>query len=267
MGKVVAFILTLSIGAFLLVGNISPIAQAVKKDTHQKQVKTVAQIDDIKTKMLNSIHYYNDVKGSFKHVTQRRDIVVEFEVQEGEDPYSYIKVRDKQGIVKESIANDSEVLTLYPREKGYKEIKKQPINPEKLKELNRPSNELKDGKTIKKLRPDPATALDAQIVTYPQQIAYWLDDNEQNYKITGSESFLNRDSTVIEGKLLDSLVDKFDANNFKMWVDTETGVLLKLITTNENGEETSIIEVQEIEFNKGINNKRDTKIQKNFKKY
>lgn len=33
-----------------------------------------------------------------------------------------------------------------------------------------------------------------------------------------------------------------------MWVDTETGVLLKLIT----------IEVEEIEFNKGIEKKLDT---------
>lgn len=253
---------------FLFYGTMD--SNAKPKNTSIKAQLKTDNLDDnqlIKSKMLNAIHLYKDVQGSFKHVTPNRNILVEFQVQEGENPYSYVKVKDKKNEVTKEILSDEEtILTLYPQESAYKEIKKSAMKPEKVNQFASPSDKVKDGKTIKKLRPDPASTFDAQIVTYPQQIAFWLDDNEQNYEVTGNESFLDREATVIEGKLLDDLSQKFRAENFKMWVDTETGVLLKLITTTENGEETSLIEVQEIEFDKGIKKKKDVNGNKSYKK-
>ncbi|MEJ8548872.1 hypothetical protein, partial [Brevibacillus borstelensis] len=87
----------------------------------------------IKEKMLNSIQFYEDVRGSFKHVTPNRDIIVEFEVQEGNKPYSHVKVKDKGGLIKETISDETRLISLYNKEKTYKKTEKAPIKPEKVK--------------------------------------------------------------------------------------------------------------------------------------
>lgn len=229
-----------------------------------QQEAKVIDSTSIKEKMLNAILYYEDVRGNFKHITPSRNIVVEFEVKENKSPYSNVKVKSKGQVIKESVADENAVVNIYPEEKVYNKIQKAPIDQNKLNKRTLSMSD-KDGKALIKIKPDPATAQDAQIVTYPQQVAHWLDDTKENYKIIGNESFLDRDATVIEGALLDELTEKFNADRFKMWVDTETGVLLKLITTNDDGRETSVIEVQEIEFNKGINKKKNTNGPKGYK--
>ncbi len=161
----------------------------------------------IKEKMLNATDHYHTVQGSYLHKTPTRDVISEFIVEVGENPYSHVKIIDNKSgeIKKDSISNSH--------------------------------------------------AQDATIITYPQQIAAWLNDETKNYQIISNESYLNRDSTIIEGKLDALLSQKFNGNLFKIWVDAETGVLFKLITVNEKNEETSKLEVLKIDFNKDIRQK------------
>lgn len=216
----------------------------------------------IKNKMLNSIDYYKDVQGSYKNKTQHRDVTVEFEVDESNDLYSHILIKDKTGIKKNSVADKDSIVDINDKDKSYVKVIKGKIDESKLKNLRENPRVKKNekGEAVHIFRADPASAQDAEIVTFPQQIAFWLNDDENNYTIVGQEKFLNRESTFIEGTLTSDLSSKFKANKFKMWVDTKTGVLLKLVTLNDMNQETSNIEVINIEFDAGIKNKLKTDV-------
>lgn len=65
-------------------------------------------------------------------------------------------------------------------------------------------------------------------------------------KIVGEELYLNRNATVIEGKVIEGK----KGDQFKMLVDTETGILLHFLVMNNAGEIIQEIKVQEIEIDK-----------------
>lgn len=65
-------------------------------------------------------------------------------------------------------------------------------------------------------------------------------------------SYPDRAVTVIEGTLDAEMAKKHKATLFKMWVDSETGILLKLEETNANGEFVSGVEVASITFNQAV---------------
>ncbi|MBU7315373.1 sigma-E factor regulatory protein RseB domain-containing protein [Paenibacillus oleatilyticus] len=226
----------------------------------QEQVTIIKPATEIKEKMLNAIDNYQTVQGAYRNVTKNRNITVDFEVEQGSNPYSRILVKDKAGIKKESISDKNTLIEFDVKHKTYTKDDKSKINDEKVA-----VREFKDSKNEKHMvhRSDPATAQDAQLVTFPQQIAFWLKDDEKNYSIVGSETILNRNATVIEGKLTSTLSEKF-GSKFKLWVDTETGVLLKLLTFDAQQNETSRIEVLNIEFNKSLTHKYRTDDTKGF---
>ncbi|WP_103106304.1 hypothetical protein [Brevibacillus reuszeri] len=218
---------------------------------------------DIKEKMLNSIDYYEYVEGVFTYDIGEKKYKAEFSVQEGSNPGSRTLVKDSSGQkVQELIADDdNNVLQLNTMAKTYVKMKSS-----KVKEIPKGDRVKKDkspdGKEINEYiyRQDPANALIAKTVTFPQEYAFWLDDESQNYEILGEEKLLERNSVVISGDLSEYLAKKLNSTSFKMWVDEETGVLLKLITLNKDNKIENSIEVLEINF--------DTKLaktaQKNF---
>ncbi|MFD0695423.1 sigma-E factor regulatory protein RseB domain-containing protein [Paenibacillus sp. GCM10027628] len=199
----------------------------------------------IKNKMLNAIDNYQRVKGSYKNITKNRNVTVDFDVEQGQSPYSHILLKNIDGSKKKEVVSDSNYLLETDEINRTFTKEKKVLNREKI-ETTRESKNSK-GQREFKYRSDPATAQDAQLVTFPQQIAFWLNDDQKNYEIVGTENLLNRDTTVIQGYLNSTLSEKF-GNSFKLWVDTNTGVLLKLITFDQKQQETSRIEVSDIEF-------------------
>lgn len=98
-------------------------------------------------------------------------------------------------------------------------------------------------------RQDPAMAYGANEVTFPENYGFWL---ASGYDIIGQEKVVGRDATVLTGKLDAYLASKHKATDYKMWVDSQTGILLKLIETNEAGEVITLIEVKEIFVNSSV---------------
>ncbi|MBO8171252.1 MAG: hypothetical protein H0Z33_05075 [Bacillaceae bacterium] len=205
----------------------------------------------IQEKMLNAIDNYENIKGKF-HIVHKElelDNMVEFEISEGDKPGSYVVVKGTDGrILTEYRSDGKSFLFMDHLERKYQW---EPVsNPGPIPEGPRYFVDEK-GQHIWITRPDPARAYSAHDVTFPQDYAFWLTD-PSNYKITGHEKYLGRDVAVIEGQNQPYMAKKHDAPYFKMWVDTETGVLLKLIATDKNNQVSNSIEVLSLAIDQGV---------------
>ncbi|MDQ0913853.1 sigma-E factor regulatory protein RseB domain-containing protein [Paenibacillus sp. V4I5] len=200
---------------------------------------TIPNYETIHDRMLNAIDNYKDIKGTYKIGNQ----TVEFEVAEGDSPGSYTKMTENNGQVVEIISDGVNVLNLNHQSKTFRKHVNPTSEPVKGPRIYRNEN----GTMNYIHRPDPATAASA-LVTFPENYAFMLTDGIK----TGQEKYLERDATIIEGKPNEDLPKNFGANHFKMWVDSETGVLLKVIGTNEKNEVVHSLEVISIQINKGV---------------
>ncbi len=210
---------------------------------------TNSAIASIQKKMLNAVDHYQNIQGSFHIHFQNngQNETVEFQVDEGKIPGSHVKVTKANGTVFETKSNGKEQLVMNHQKEQFSKSKVAP-----QKEFNGPRHFTNEkGQSVFVQRQDPASAYVAKEVTFPQNYAFWLRNKEN--KVVGHDKMFNRDITVIEGKHNEYLSKKLGATTYKMWVDTETGVLLKLIGTDQNGDEAYHIKVQDIQFNQGIN--------------
>ncbi|MVP01004.1 sigma-E factor regulatory protein RseB domain-containing protein [Paenibacillus lutrae] len=209
----------------------------------------------IQEKMLNSIDLYENVKGSY-HVYMeplKQDSIVEFNIQQGKNPGSYVKIKNKnESAVTEVISDGVNQVSLNEQEKSFSKVKLP-----KIKSLSSEKRSYKDaeGKPVYIHRQDPAGSFAAHEVVFPQNYAFWLVDPAK-YQIVGEEVILGRSATVIQGKLDSMMAEKHRATEFKFWVDTQTGVMLKLEEKDQQGKITNSIKVLSIEFDKGIDREK-----------
>ncbi|MGH8603061.1 MAG: hypothetical protein ACREXR_09915, partial [Gammaproteobacteria bacterium] len=198
-------------------------------------------------KMLNAVDHYQDARGSF-HITftnnhQSED--VDFEVSP-QDKSSFVRITNADGDVVEHATNGQSTIRLYPGRSAFE--KKQ------LAEASQPEGPRyyhnQKCEPVYVHRQDPAWAVGANEVTLPENYAFWLTTSDSN--IVGQDKVLDRDATVIFGRHNAYLRNKLGASTFEMWVDDETGVLLKLVGTDEAGKVVYSIDVQDIRFNSGI---------------
>ncbi|WP_289139819.1 hypothetical protein [uncultured Brevibacillus sp.] len=207
----------------------------------------------LQEKMLNAIDNYQYISGSYRTILTPIgvDETVEFEVQQGTNPRSNVVVQSNTSDILRETAFDGEYYwsvqhdkKMYRKAKASKQVELANFD----KKAERTFKNEKGEKVFVK-RPDPAFSSLAKDVIFPQDYAFWLTPS--NHKILGEEKILDRTAVVIEGKHTDLiLAEKHQSTYFKMWIDQETGVLLKLEETNGKDEVTNSIEVLSIEFNK-----------------
>ncbi|USG66993.1 hypothetical protein NDK47_06775 [Brevibacillus ruminantium] len=233
-------------------------AETGTNDSKQQQ-SLVEEIDrnisltTVQSKMLNAIDHYQSATGSFRTILTPIgvDETVDFEVYRGTSPWSHVKVTNNQNKeITETTFDGNTSMLINHNNKTYMQDK---VSVQKQKvelDQNKPRSYKNDqGELVFVKRQDAAFSGIANDVLFPQDYAFWLTPS--NYKIAGEEELLNRTSIVIEGEHDDPiLAKKHQSSHFKMWIDKETGVLLKLVETNNNNEVTNSIEVLSIEFDK-----------------
>jgi hypothetical protein len=208
----------------------------------------------IQDKMLNAVDNFKNIKGSFRLVdpVANTDKTVEFEVDEGIEPGSFSKVINNKN--QHSIEQHSDGDKILYLNKNLKEYQLEKVNKDfkdydkALKDRPRHYKN-SDGTNVNEYRTDPARAEFAKDVIFPQEVAFWINSQTQ---ILGHEKLLNRDVTVIKGKLDDFVSAKLQGKDYKMWIDTETGILLKLVVTNLSQEEKYKLKVLSLNINEGV---------------
>lgn len=244
---------TLTIAGLLVAASIG--GYSIYKDVAvYASASSVSQSEGklIREKMLNAVDNYNNATGSFVYTSSRGDTqYIDFEVSEGTDPSSTVIVKDKEGKTITQISNKTDsIVATNETEKSFTKTKK--VKWEIPKEKSRKGKH-EDGSNTYVYRQDPASAGPATTVTFPQEVAFWLDDEEMNYSVKGHETILGRDATIISGNMIKSLKPK--AEKFTMYVDTATGILLGLETTRLDGTSAMGLKVNTIQIDTTANKK------------
>lgn len=206
-----------------------------------------ASVSAIQQRMLNAIDHYRDVNGSYRIFFQNnaQDDLVTFEISETV-PGSHVTTMSRSGQVKEHVSDGTQ-RTMLDRASGARRVGRvstasSPIAPRQYFNAS--------CEPVFLHRQDPAAADAASDVAHPQNYAFWLAESAA--RVVGSDRMLGRKATVIEGHHADYLATKLGATAFQMWVDDETGTLLRLTGSDAHGAVVYVIEVQAIEFNAGV---------------
>jgi len=218
-------------------------------------VESVWKPIPVQEKMLNAIDNFQTIKGTYHeiHSPSGADRTVSFQVREGKNPGSYTKVVDNRTGSVVEVRADGNVLMFFDKTNNVFErnrIAKETFN----KKNDKPRKFNKNGVTNYVYRQDPSTAILAQDVVFPQPYAFWLNE-ESGYQVLGNEMYLDRDATVMQGNFDSFMSQKRQATTFKMWVDTDTGVLLKLEESNGTNEIVNSITVTDLKINGTVEEK------------
>ena len=212
-------------------------------------------------KMLNSIDYYNKVSGRLVEKGNGNTFNdVEFEV-DLTTARSYSHIRQCWSDSHESVINGniSSAELIKDENETYDFIrysdgnsvytynlsskKKEYISPavKRTESEKIPDDERREGSSKNlwwKWRTDPLNCEYASHSLFPQLIVSISLEDQDKWQIVGSQTYIGRECTAVSGK----------DGSFTALIDTQTGVLLKYVETDSNGEICDYICVHSIAF-------------------
>ncbi|MFD2673597.1 hypothetical protein [Marinicrinis sediminis] len=200
------------------------------------------ELKSIKNKMENAIDYYKHAKGSYIQTSSDGSVrKIEFEVNETEQAGSKVKIYNTDNqLLRTTISNHRQILIQDDVRKTYH------ISPVSEPAHQTPGirKQMREGAPVYIYRPDPAAPGDSGTVSFPQALAFWMDEESRNFSITGSTKILGREGIIIEG------VSPFKnkAEKYKMIVDEQTGILLHFEAFDSKGNIALAVEVTELEI-------------------
>lgn len=95
-------------------------------------------------------------------------------------------------------------------------------------------------------RPDLNALNHSRESVVPQEMAFGYLSDFSKWSIAGQETVAGRNCFKIEGKLTGEYARKLNAYSYTLWVDSETGILLKYKNYGKNGQETDSLETLQI---------------------
>lgn len=224
--------------------------------------------EELHDKMLNSIDYFKSVQGTYLHINTLAHInqEVSYKIKSGDKDLSYEKVvstdRDE-----ENIFDGNTVQEYDNKNKTLKESigNKQNVNKDNFKASKR-YTKLEDGKKAYTTRPDPYYLKNSKDSIFSQFIALSYLEDYSKWDITSTEEYLGYDAVTVEGTFNDYYSKKFNANNFKLIISKDTGILFKLEINTPSGEIVQLIETKEIKINSSIDDSSFKKDKNEYKK-
>jgi hypothetical protein len=222
--------------------------------------------EQIHEKMLNSVDYFDNVKGEFTYYKKKNGVTytVEYQIKLGNNPKSYEKVLGAG--VDEELVFDSDLATvqqIFNKDKTVQESKidkdefnaKLKLNKEKSKSPKTRYGTL-DGQKLYKYRSDPTMTGYAKNSIFPQEIALGFLEDYDTWEIKGKTSYLGLKALIIEGTFNDYYSNKHNAESFKLWIHEDTGILLKYEEYDANGEVVIYQKTDDIKINNTIDEQK-----------
>lgn len=219
--------------------------------------------EEIQNKMVNSIDYFNKAKGTYTFSSKTLDVVnnVDFQVELGDKSMSYtkLKVTDnfKEKIIERKY-NGDEILYLDQINKKYKKFadgNKEGRNKDsKLKGTPAKERYIKENGKIVGVhhRKDPSFMTIASEVLFNQNIALGYLNDYSKWNIVDETNYLGFDAVVINGTLDDYYQVKHKAVTFTLWVDKNTGILLKNEEYDNNGDVVDSLIVNKLKLTENL---------------
>ncbi|EWG08419.1 hypothetical protein [Cytobacillus firmus] len=217
---------------------------------------------ELQLKMYNSVLYYETVQGQYQETDYLREQKeqVKFKISEGDTPGGTVQININDNIYIEEKSNGNKRIVYEDSPEGeiVSEDKRTIVDKftqnlfEKWETLKDAFVIMNDGIPGYNYRERPSYIHYSSFITFPQAPAHYLRVLE-NWEIKEEGTLLGRKVKVIEGEFDKNSKEKFRSETFKMWVDTESGVLLKYISYDKDGKMTKEVHVNEIKFNEDLN--------------
>lgn len=219
--------------------------------------KTDAEINTPESKsylyhmMINSIDYFQTAEGTIRNITAQDRFDEPFDVvfqADLEQHASYVGLTENGEKKRECFLADGTVTVTDPPEKALLHSLRGAEHDLSLSDSER-TLLLDDGSLIAVNRPDKAY-LDAagDFCLFPQHFAMTRLHDFDKWKITGTETLLNRTCAVIEGTGLNS--------TFRIYTDIATGMMLKHEEYDKNRTRTGYSEVTALTLDQEITVRR-----------
>jgi MucB/RseB N-terminal domain len=251
--------------------NQTKIKSHVNAESSQTHAELLSSKTELQEKMLNSIHHFNNAKGSFVYASNDVGFhySIDYHVKLNNSIKVKVNVKNAKGTT-ETFLSDEEATEIDHKSKQYMS-KKMGTKLSKGNEL-KIKDAIKTNASGQKEYTYPDTNINLGMASNSLQsseIALGFLEDHILWEISGTETFLDRNVTVIEGNLSDFYKYKLNAEDFKIWMDTQTGILLKFETYDKDHNKVDYLETTKIKIDSvDLNSSKVTKSDLNgFKKF
>ncbi|WP_433747960.1 sigma-E factor regulatory protein RseB domain-containing protein [Falsibacillus pallidus] len=225
--------------------------------------------DAIQERMLNSYNYFDSAKGSFRYYSETVpfDLIIDYKLQmKNKVSYSTSLLNQATGLKTEETFDGNNLISLNHNDKTYQT---QPYNVQSKGQYMKLKNAVtKNGDGTKNYN-YPATGIElgyAGTSLHSKEIALGFLEDHSLWKASRRENILGRTAIVIDGTFDDSFQRKLSAKTFTLWMDQNSGILLKMELYNANGRSIEGIETKDIKINEAFD-VESPKIPKDFKQF
>lgn len=112
----------------------------------------------------------------------------------------------------------------------------------------------KDGYANYVYRVDPTNTYMGKYLLQPQEFAFGFLNDTSLWEISDEVDYVGRDCVVITGKTEKNYGEKVNVTDFTLYLDKNTGCMLKLIGLDKNGNISKYLITEKIEFDLPIEN-------------
>lgn len=225
----------------------------ISDSTINKEVKSLGvNVQDksfIFNKMINSIDYFTEVKGNYEYSDNRikYNEQVEYEIVLTPTIRSYEKISNNTNVVENTYSNG--ILKIKDLTSG-KETSYTNISENKIEESkkNKESRIVKDKSGVKTYiyRPELEYLTKSRVSILPETVAMGFLEDFEKWDIKKQYKFAFRDTLVLGGKFAGSYAERKEASSFEVHIDLDTGIMLKYVTFNDEGDIVEKLETKSI---------------------
>lgn len=205
-------------------------------DTAKASETVTLSQESIHTKMLNSIDYFKSVQGTFVYKSKPANFKysVDYKVQTRNGNRSNVKIKDSVQEIN-SVYDGQTLVESFSEQESYQEFKMDENAIEVQAESEKADKSIKSrydksekNEKVYNYRTDPTYMSAASVSVFPQEIALGFLEDYSKWEISGDIKYLGQNAVIINGTFNDYYAEKHQAETFKLWVDKNRGILLKL---------------------------------------
>lgn len=219
-------------------------------------------------KMLNAVDYYNTINGRIVYSSSdvNNGVLVDFQSDinssvantqineiDIDNPLEGIDLNSfnysSNGIYDLTVKSDGQKVESIDNINGYKYIDTiiNRENSQPLPDEERTGIE-KDGFPFYVYRCDPTNTYLASICIFPQEMAFGFLTDYDLWEINSKVDYVGRNCWVITGKTEKEYGTKLNVTDFTFFVDEETGILLKYVGRDDDGNISSFLITENIDI-------------------
>ncbi|ALC89239.1 hypothetical protein AM500_05160 [Bacillus sp. FJAT-18017] len=253
-------------------GEDTPVLENIQASNLQEKVNplNLESKQDVQERLLNSYHFFDKAKGSFVYTSTNNgmSVQVDYKLKWTDKKIQYnAKISDKASDAGHEIGySEGEFTTIDHGTKVFEKFKWDITDKGEFKRIEDVYVKHSDG-TMEYVYPNTSLNLGmAEKSLHAKEIAVGFLENQDLWKISGTELLLGREVVVIEGAFDEYYQDKL-GSTYTLWMDQNTGILLKYETYGEKGQVITSLKTTEFKVSEDFEVENlAKKIPANYKK-